>query len=108
MSGLVVREYSLASASCRMVDWGNGRATISNLRSEERRKGHARELLQNICAAADLAGTTLILTAGSYGDDPKMTNAQLVDFYKTLGFKQTIPGSQIYLSMERKPREPEV
>lgn len=103
--GVKSHRYDLASASCVMVDWGNGRATIRNLYAEERRKGHARDLLASLCAAADLAGTTLLLRAGPYGDDPKPTTEQLIEFYTSLGFEQVIPGSHVHTYMERRPRE---
>lgn len=100
-----VRYFREASARCKLVDWGNGRATVSDLYATERRQGHARALLTHICEWADRKGTTLIITAGPYGDDPKPTVEELLVFYESLGFEQLIKGSKVHTYMERKPRK---
>lgn len=53
----------------------------------ERGKGHASALMQQILNEADLEGVTIGLqVAGDIDGDNAMTDAQLKDWYKTLGF----------------------
>jgi len=95
---------SYESASVKVVDWGNGRNTLSNLHSIDRRKGHARALLEMICQKADEADQTLILEARQYGHPIGPDNATLVAFYESLGFELVAPENKHYLYMERAPR----
>ncbi len=58
---------------------------ISSLTCEpdQRGKGYATRLLQEICDDADTRRMVLVMTVEPYGDEPALTEAQLVEWYTT-------------------------
>lgn len=50
---------------------------------DQRGKGHATQLLKDICADADKRRMILVLTVEPYGDAPPMTKNQLAEWYGT-------------------------
>lgn len=89
------------SASLRLHHWGDGRATLSNLHSKRKGKGHAKSLMKNVIKVFDATKLTVILEAKAYGKGG-MTTAQLMKFYEKFGFKLVWNDPKL---MERKPRK---
>lgn len=52
-----------------------------------RRTGMAKELMVNVCDEADACEMLLLIFPEPFGAGPKMTQAQLVDWYMTFGFQ---------------------
>lgn len=76
-------------ATAKLVVWDKERATVSNLFSVQRGKGHAKGVMQKIVDYADDHGLILTLVVGMYGyaDKDSMDNAALKVFYAKFGFK---------------------
>ncbi len=90
------------SSSVDLVLWGGvKRATISSLKSEEQRKGHASQLMGIITSYADKHHLTLILEVSSYGTG--LDDNQLVSFYRNHGF-ETVGDKTRKPMMEREPK----
>lgn len=77
-----------------------GRYSISriNVPKEHRGYGHARTLLNQVCADADECGEVLYLVPSASGG---LTQTQLEGWYKRNGFEFMIPGG---LVMSRLPQ----
>ena len=93
MDGLMLGRHQIGSASCRIVEamgvpehMREGLRELIDLTASNPRKGHATALMTKICAEADRARITLLLTAKPFQDG--MTDAQLRDWYARFGFQQ--------------------
>jgi len=92
------------TASCRLVDWEDGRVTLSSLHSEERNQGHATVLMQQMVDYFDNQNLTALLDAKPYGKRKDgLSTAQLITFYEKFGFK-TVDNVKMVL-MERVPSQ---
>jgi len=83
------------SASVKLENWGDGRATLTSLYSEERKLGHAKQLLRMVTNYADAHDLVLILEVGSDEQPDSLTNEQLFVFYGKFGFIPMTKGSNI-------------
>lgn len=95
-----VIQFAHESASAIVIDWEDGRASLAEVFSAEKRKGHATGLINKVIAYADENRLTLILAAQAHGDD-RMTNIQLQAFYEKFGFVATTDADE-FIMMERK------
>lgn len=91
------------SASLHLSIWNNERASIRDLYSEIRRKGHATKLLRRIVLLADVLGLTLILEADAYGLGERLDNSELERFYEKFGFVIVDDGQKPSI-LERVPK----
>jgi len=82
------------SASVRLVMLPNKSATISNLYSRERGKGHAGKLMQMVIDWADVNGLNLQLAVGRYGHPIGPNNDVLTRFYEKFGFTILRPANK--------------
>lgn len=94
-----VLPFSYESASCTVTLWGDGAASVSDVYSAIKRKGHAKTLMKNVVAFADSNKLLLKTAAEAYGEGG-MTTEQLTEFYKTFGFV-VLGDDPSYLYMER-------
>lgn len=82
----------------------DGGAKISNLYSQERGKGHARELMNAVLEQTDREGLVVWLEVQRFGNPRDgLDNFQLMDFYQSFGF---VPKPEDYKPprwMERQP-----
>lgn len=80
------------SASARLEFYEEDRAIwVSHVFAKERRQGHARGLLREICVLADALGYQLELKVGQYGHPIGPGNRQLAAFYSQFGFQSWAP-----------------
>ena len=102
MSTVTTLTLTHKSASCTVALWGDGTASISNVYSEQKRKGHARELMNKVMAYADKEHLLLKTAAEPYGEEPRIPIEKLTEFYVSFGF--TVLGDDPeYVFMEREP-----
>lgn len=66
---------------------------ISHFSATDRRQGHGRNLLEQICAVADEMGYGLELRVGRF-DKGGPSNRQLMQFYAQFGFQSWQPGEE--------------
>ncbi len=66
---------------------GHG-ATITDLFSRLRSHGHARALMERVLKYTDTAGLTVYLEPKQFGHPIGLSNAQLEEFYSSLGFEK--------------------
>jgi len=64
-----------------------------------RNKGHARAMMESVCADADREGVILVLNADP--QEPSVNLPRLIAFYQTLGF-ELIPEAET--AMRRDPK----
>lgn len=80
------------SASAKIHDWGNGRASLSNVYSRTRRRGDGSKLMRKVVKFADKNELTLTTSAEPYGPHTSIDDAWwLVEFYKKFGFRTPYP-----------------
>jgi predicted GNAT family acetyltransferase len=59
--------------------------------ASEQGKGHATELMLDVCEEADKAGLVLVLWPRPYGDDVALSGTQLESWYARFGFRVIQP-----------------
>jgi len=92
------------SATCKLIDWGDGTATLVGLHSEKRNEGHATTLMQQMCDYFDNQNITVIADVNPFGKRKDgLTMQQLVKFYEKFGFK--VVGNVKTVLMERIPSQ---
>ena len=74
-------------AKATLTNWGNGTVALSDLSSNEKRKGYATQLLQEIVEHADENNLEIFLIVKSENVSDGFTNKLLEDFYRKFGFK---------------------
>lgn len=80
-------DFNHDSASATLTLWEGSRfATLNNLESTDRMKGHATALLDDIVRFADASGLTVYLQSMAYGEEPRIPDLQLVSLYERFGF----------------------
>jgi len=96
-------DFEYKSATCQIIDWEDGSASLANVYCTARRQGHATELLNKVMRWIDDRGLLLKTAAEAYGPEPKMPNPRLVEFYMKFGL---VPLEDISdcVYMERKPK----
>ena len=77
-------QYESASANLSVLS--PKVAVLGSLVARDRRKGHATELLRQLCERADAQGLELKLTAGSDGGPDDLDTEALIRFYGCFGF----------------------
>lgn len=89
-------------ATVKVVVWDDKRATLSNLFSLKRGRGHANAVMQQVCDYADRHDLHIVLDVGRYGysDNLSPDNAGLRRFYRKFGF-ETVAGNM----MQRCPSQ---
>ena len=92
--------FAEGSATARLTLWGDGTATVSDLYSRDRRKGHATRLVAEICDNADQSGLSLLLEVANSEDMFALSQPALIKWYETFGFKIV---SKYPVFMQRKP-----
>lgn len=97
-------DFNHKSATCMIIDWLDGTATLSDVYAVDRRKGHATELLNTVMRWADERGLVLKTAAAAHGEGDRMSTLQLVEFYSKFGFARTENIEDDYIYMER-PRK---
>jgi N-acetylglutamate synthase-like GNAT family acetyltransferase len=60
--------------------------------ADEQGKGHATELMLDVCEEADKAGLVLVLWPRPYGDDVALSATQLESWYAKFGFRRIQSG----------------
>lgn len=80
--------FQYGRATAKLAVWDEHHATLSNVFSVDRGKGHAHGVLQQVADYADRHGLELLLEARQYGYSDKMSpdNAGLRRFYAKYGF----------------------
>ena len=78
--------FAEGSATARLTLWGDGTATVSDLYSRDRRKGHATRLVAEICDYADQSGLSLLLEVANSEDMFALSQPALIKWYETFGF----------------------
>lgn len=91
------------SASLNLALWEPTRASFADVYATERNQGHATNLLNELTRFADDRGMTLVTGAQAYGDEPRLSTPQLVEFYKKFGFV-ALGDDPTFMYMEREPR----
>jgi len=94
-------KHKSASVTLRPVE-GNV-VWLANLYAEERKQGHARELMTEVITKADAQGIVLQLDARAYGHPSGMGNGDLILFYESFGFRKVESDITKNL-MERQPQ----
>ena len=104
MSDLV--RFSHKSASARLVVWGPYDATLSNVISTDRGKGHATRLLEKVMDYADRheLSVVLLVQAFQYADKMSPDNAGLARWYRKFGFEDC-EDDNVLRRMIRHPQE---
>ena len=97
-----VLQFKHETATLNLTNWEDGTASVSDVYTVERRKGHATKLLTKVVEFADRRGLILKTAAEAYGVEPRMTTDQLVSFYSKFGFV-LLSDDPDYRYMERKP-----
>jgi len=97
-------KFSHESASARIVTASDGTGSLTGVYSKERRKGHAKGLMQKVTEYADENQVIVLLTVQRYGykDNEALDNIQLMQFYKKFGF-DVVPTDTKILRMRRYP-----
>jgi GNAT superfamily N-acetyltransferase len=95
-------DFEHESASCKVVLWEDGTASLSDVYAKTRRQGHATELLNTVMRWVDDRGLILKTVAQAHGTDPKLSSTQLVEFYKKFGFVPLTDATD-FIYMERQP-----
>lgn len=98
-----VEKFYHKSSSAVLVREFDDHATLSNLYSEDRGHGHARQLMGRICRYADDKELTIHLTAKRYGysDNQSPDNKALEQFYMEFGFSKEPDGSMVRYSRQK-------
>lgn len=97
-------DFEHESATCKVVVWEDGTASLCDVYATERHQGHATELLNKVMRWVDDRGMLLKTAAEAHGDGPKLTNPQLVEFYKKFGFVPLAVDVTNFVYMERQPK----
>ena len=92
--------FANGSATAQLTLWGDGTATLSDLFSRDRRKGHATRLLLEICEYADKFGLSVLLEVANAEDIFALSQPALTKWYQTFGF---IVVNQSPVLMQRVP-----
>lgn len=86
---LGARSYSTARCDLRICDalpkrmHQRTRELVAlEVPAADRRKGYARELLEQVTTEADEHGLTLIVMPDAFGDEPGMSTVQLAQWYQ--------------------------
>jgi GNAT superfamily N-acetyltransferase len=96
-------KYRSARASISIID--NHIGLLGSVHAQERRKGHASGLMQQVVDYADQQGLQLRLVVQRYGHPAEtMDNHQLESFYGRFGFLRD-PESSRPVTMTREARE---
>ena len=98
--------FSHKSARARLTIWGAYDATLSNVFSTDRGRGHATRLLEKVMNYADRNELTVVLLvqAYHYADGRSPDNAGLANWYKKFGFVDCNDDS-VLRRMIREPRK---
>ena len=91
------------SASVTLRPTPENTVWVANLYAQERRQGHAKELMQQVCEKADAQSVTLQLDARQYGHPLGMNTGELILFYESFGFEH-VPAIGKHL-MQRPPSQ---
>lgn len=93
------------SATVRLQMRYDKQLIVSHLYSTKPRQGHARRLMELVCAYADVQAKYAILRAGQYGLATGMNNDQLVRFYESFGFALVSGSTPEKLIMRRDSQD---
>jgi GNAT superfamily N-acetyltransferase len=96
-----VIDFKHESASCQIIIWDDGTASLANVYATERRKGHTSVLLDQVMNWIDERGIFLKTAAEAHGPEPKMPQSLLIVFYKKFGFVPLDDITENYVYMER-------
>lgn len=99
-----VIEFNHLSASLKLTIWDAKNASLSDVYSAEKGKGHATKLLGKVMNFVDESGVTIFTAAEAYGSEPRLSNAQLKAFYEKFGFVVVNEDDPNWIEMERKPK----
>lgn len=81
------KEFEHETATAAVRHHGGGLASLVNMFSRTRRKGHATALMQKVVDYADEQHLTLMLVAQRHSITTGLNDEQLVEFYKKFGFR---------------------
>lgn len=104
-----VAGFGHESASVLLTVWDDEHATVSDLSSKVRNKGHASGVLHKVINLADDLGLVLLVEVEAYENGivatpvEGLSNTQLVGFYGKFGFMVVNEG-EFPVLMERAPR----
>ena len=96
-------DFVYESASCKIIDWEDGTASVTSVYSAIKGQGHATEMLMRVTRWADDYGVLLKLIAEAHGPDPKLPQSKLIEFYKKFGFEPDEDADE-FVYMERETR----
>jgi len=96
-----VIDFENESASCKVIIWDDGTASLADVYATERRKGHTSSLLNQVMNWVDERGLFLKTAAEAHGSEPKMPQTLLIEFYKKFGFVPLDDIAENYVYMER-------
>lgn len=97
------KKYHFKSAYVVLVRWDDGRSTLAGLQADERNKGHASGLMEELIKVFDEEQLTVLLDAKPFGRRKDgLTTQQLAKFYEKYGF--VVVDNVQWVLMERVPR----
>lgn len=97
--------FTCQSAQVTMTHSDSKTAKLSNLYSQERGKGHATSLLEEVMDYADKNGISLWLEVQRYGNPRNgLDNSQLIRLYEKFGF-DVLEDRRTLVMMGRYPLE---
>jgi GNAT superfamily N-acetyltransferase len=93
-------DFAYRSASLTFTVWDGTHASMSNVYSVERGKGHATKLIGIVTKYADDNGLNIFTAAQSFGEGG-LTTGQLRIFYEKFGFIVQNDTDPEWIEMER-------
>lgn len=96
-------KFKHISATCILVVWGDGKASLGDVYSADKGKGHATQMLNEVIRYADEKKLTIVSAAEPYGEEPRLNLPQLIRFYEKFGFV-FMDNNPISPYMERAPK----
>lgn len=93
--------FTHESASADLILWGDGSASLIDVYSTDRGKGHVTKVLGKVKSYADENRINLILIAESHGDEPRPTTLQLKALYEKFDFVAVDEDATAFIQMKR-------
>ena len=95
-------DFVYETASLTLAIWEDTHGSFIDVISVEKGKGHATGLMNSLTEFADLSGMRLTTQAEPDGDEPRLSDNQLIAFYEKFGFVRQ--NNDIHPFMERLPQ----
>jgi predicted GNAT superfamily acetyltransferase len=98
----VTKVFTYQGARAQLAIWDECNATLSNVFSVNRGRGHANRLMENVCKYAEKHELTLLLEVQQFGyaDRDSPDNSGLKTWYRKFGF-ESLEGNRMIRSREK-------